>query len=622
MKKLVLLIVVFIAVVAVGLVYFTYTKPAPEAASLLPESTLLFVDVPDFPLARAQFRSTEAYALLQEPEVQNFLVAPRAALGATLGLGDLGDQQAASGGATVLHALKGELFVALIQFSASSTRVQPHFVLGADVKRGRLEATKVFGRLEHRFAVAYPGASVARKKYLGVPYAQWLLPDGHQFCHAFLNTLLVITTDEDDMRDIITRFTGPAPPDFISLGSSLKFQNARRLMPPGHMLFAYLNVDQLMGPAGKLLALAPRGASMFQGLARIQTAASSVSLAEDLVEDVGLIGYSQRDQPPSPPSRHATLALTSPETSFYSVRSVDWPTAYEEALNTLAHLGNATLSSGTAQFEQIVRDGGVHTREDLFAKLGPETAMIGRWRTGARLPDAAMVAEFDSTPESRHALDVVFGALIEAILGRHDQALWEETVYRDETLHTARIGDSSIAPTYLAVDKFLVLALTPDYARELVNQFKDGKRTLLANPAFELPMKRLPKAAATLTYCDLRTVYSQLYALAHANASTDTNQFLQLSRLPQVETIEKHLSPYMSVTVESEKNTASIALSPLGKPLTLLVGAIGAIGAAQPLLAHLPLDLIPGVPTTLSDRVVPPPPRGNQTAPSQTPTTQ
>ena len=618
MKKIVLLVVVFIVGVSIGLVYFTYSKPAPKAAALLPESTLLFVEVPDFPLARDRFVSTEAYALLQEPEVEEFLAGPRDALAKALGFGDSGDPQQARVGETVLRALQGEVFAAVTRLSTTSAQPKPRFVFGADVKRKRLEATAALAQIERRFKATNPGATVSQKKYFGVRYAHWQLADGNQFCHAFLNSLLVVAFEEDDMRDVITRFAGQAAPDSISLGASARFLNARRQMPGGHALLAYLNVEPLMGLVGPLMALAPQSAGMFQKMARIQATAGSVTFADDLVEDVGLVAYSHGDEPSAPASKRKTLALTSPETSFYSMHSVDWSASYAQVMNTVALSGNATLSISAAQFELAVRSQGIRIREDLLAKLGPETATIATWRPSAQFPDLAIVAEFDNTPESRRALNVGLGALKDATLGLP----WEEIPYRDETLYTARVG-GSIAPTYVTAGKFFILTLTPDYARELLNQLKDGKKTLAANPAFELMTNRLPASGKSLTYCDLQAVYGQLYALAHANASeTAPNQLIQLAKLPRAETITKHLSPYMSVTVDTRTSSKSTALSPLGKPLTLLVGVAGGIGAAQPFLAHLPLNIIPGMPTMSSGTGVRLRPRENQTAPSQTPPTE
>ena len=578
--------------------------------------------MPNFPLARAQFSATEAYALLREPEVQAFLAAPRAALAAALELSRSKGSHAVRSEQLVLQALQGEVFIAVTRLGTTQP-VQPHLVIGADLKRKRLEVTAVLDQLERRFVTANPGASVARKKYFGVRFTQWQFRNGRQFCYTMLNSLLVLTTDEDDMRDIITRFAGQAAPDSMPLASSAQFQNALQQMPAGHTLFTYFNVEQLLGPVRSLLALAPQVAGMFERIGRIQTMASSTTFVRDTVRDVSLVAHSRADKPAPSPLQRKTLALTSPETSFYSVRTTDWAAAYSEGMNTLAHLGNSTFSSRAAQFDQNVRDKGVRISEDLLQRIGPETATIATWRKGAQWPDVAIVAEFQSSPESRRALDVVLGALKEATVGNDQQVPWEENSHRGETLRTVRLVDSSIAPTYVATDKFFILTLTPDYARELVSHLKEGKETLVANPLFRDLTRRRFVAATALTYCDLRTVYGPLYSLAHANASSsDSNSLFQLDKLPSADAIVRHLSPYVSVTLETERSTTTATASSLGKPLTFLVGAVGAIGATQPLLARLPLDLIPGMPTMSSGTGAPPPPRGNRTASSQTPPIQ
>ena len=69
-----------IVVVTAVLVYLAFSKPAPRAASLLPESTLVFLDIPDISKSRTEFANTEFYALCHEPEVQAVLAQPLAAL--------------------------------------------------------------------------------------------------------------------------------------------------------------------------------------------------------------------------------------------------------------------------------------------------------------------------------------------------------------------------------------------------------------------------------------------------------------------------------------------------------------------------------------------------------------
>src|ERR1017187_10624643 len=80
MKKVIAVLLLLIVVVTAALIFFTFGKPAPRAASLLPESTLAFIDIPDLSKSRTEFTKTEFYALWHEPEVQAFLAKPLAAL--------------------------------------------------------------------------------------------------------------------------------------------------------------------------------------------------------------------------------------------------------------------------------------------------------------------------------------------------------------------------------------------------------------------------------------------------------------------------------------------------------------------------------------------------------------
>src|SRR5882724_3941100 len=112
MKRVIVVILLLIAVVTAALIYFTFGKPAPRAANLLPESTLAFLDIPDLSKSRTEFAKTELCALWHEPEVQAFLAQPLAALrdvSASVGA----PKDADTIGGLVLGAMQGEVFLAV-----------------------------------------------------------------------------------------------------------------------------------------------------------------------------------------------------------------------------------------------------------------------------------------------------------------------------------------------------------------------------------------------------------------------------------------------------------------------------------------------------------------------------
>jgi len=620
MKRIVLVALILIAVVAAALVCFNYSKPAPQAATLLPDSSLLFLEMPDFSRSRAGFQHTALCALWQEPEVQAFLEEPLRALGQLLGNAKL-TQDENSVSELILDAIQGEVFVALTRISVIPTP-QAGVVFGIDAKGKQLKAKAALAYYEHELNTRNPDAKFYTRKYLGVKYAICEPRPNQSICHAFLNSMVVFTFGEDEMRDVITRFTGQAPPDAPSLAASDKYQNVLRHLPPAHEFVTYLNVEQVMSLVGPFLALVPQTAGAFQKLSRIQATASSSAFTDKQIQDVGFTAYSSESKPP-PVTQRKTLALTTPQTSVYAVESSDLGSMYQEIMGSIAQSGNAPLISSAAQFEQRLRSGGLHIREDLLSFLGPETAMVVTWRDGATIPDAALVAQIRNATQTRPRLDLALNALKEMALGSDERFPSEEMQYLGETLHTVRVGSSLIAPTYVTTEAFFILALTPDYARELLGQLKQTKPTLASSATYQQAMKQLPANACAYSYYDLSAIFPPLYARLRSNRSdSNTASFVELTKLPPTETIARHLSPFVSATVTEARSETTTSYSPLGKPLTFVIAAAGGFVVAQPYLGqYLPM-ISPGAPKASSDTDAHPRPRGNRTATSQTPPTQ
>ena len=159
------------------------------------------------------------------------------------------------------------------------------------------------------------------------------------------------------------------------------------------------------------------------------------------VEDVGFLAYSDGAQKPTPPTQRKTLALTSPDTLLYSVGSADLAAAYEQGMQSLSQSGVATLTLAVEQFQQAQRSRGLHIREEVLQRLGPELGVIANWRAGTHVPDFAIVSEVTDPDKLRPALDGAMNALKESALGGNDQFPWDETERAGRKLRTVRIGD-------------------------------------------------------------------------------------------------------------------------------------------------------------------------------------
>jgi hypothetical protein len=315
--------------------------------------------------------------------------------------------------------------------------------------------------------------------------------------------------------------------------------------------------------------------------------------------------------------------LTTSQTSFYStIEATDLPAAYRQIMDSIAQSGNSSLIAGAGRFEQAMTTNGVNVRNDLLASLGPETTMIATWREGTPYPEAGLATEIKNAAQLRPRLDLALDALREIILGTNEPSAWEQEQYLGETLHTLRPGFRGITPTYVVTDPFLIIALTPNGAREMVSQLKQPKPTLASNADYENAMNQLPGNANSYIYCDMNAVFRPVYKrFKLAAPDADTNAFVNLAKLPSADAIARHLGPFASATVTEDKSETTTTYSPLGKPLTLLITAAAAIAVAQPYLADYLPFVSQGATTTSSSTVVHPRRHGNQTAPSQTPMT-
>jgi hypothetical protein len=622
MKKIVIIFLLLVTVITLALVYSTFTKPAPHAADLLPESTLVFLDIPDFSKCRDDLSKTELYALWEEPEVQAFLKKSLIALrespsypGTDSGTAAILD--------FALDTSQGEVFLGLTHVT-----ILPSFnvglVVGADVGHKKIQAITGLYKLEGSLKKANPNGDFEDKNYLGVKYTVWQITPDLPICHAFFNSLVVFTLGEDTMRDMIASYTGQVPPNFKPLSTSARFANAQQHAAKNYHFLAYANVEQVLGLFGPLLAFSPQTSGAFQKLDGMDALAFSMTFLDRGVQDVGFLSYSRNAPKPAPPTQQKTFALTSPDTLLYSVGSANLATIYEEGMQALSQSGNTSIMQSVGQFQQALRTHGIHMQEDILKQFGPETAVIASWRTGARSPDIAFVAEITNEDKLRPALDNAMNALKQSTLGDDEKDPWDETESGGQTLRTVRVGAGLFAPTYTTTSQFFILANTPDYARELLANVNGSKPTLAASAAYQESIKRVPANGSSYGYADLHGLFEPLYAITKSALSQiGTNDFVDMDKLPQTETISKHLFPFVSATVSESGRVTATSFSPVGKSMVVITGVGAGIWAANAFGPELTQVTgryaMPAPPRKSSGTAASSAPPGNQTAPSQTP---
>ncbi len=588
MKRLLLALAGLTAIALVAVVLLHWSEPTPAAITLLPATTVALVDIPDFQQCRAKVAASPVARFWNDPTVHACLEKQ---LSATIS-----SQPGSSELTTLLTDVSlalphGEVFLAITRMSALPS-LRCTLAAGVDLHGRKLATQASLKVYEYELRKYNPAASVVSKKFRGVKYAIWQLSPDVQLCHTFFGALLVFTTDEATLCEMITRAAGKA--DAPGLAASTGYQNLRRQLPEQRDLSAYLNVEQLFSRFGLLLRFAMPDNPFVQQLADIQAWGTGVTFGETNITDIGVTTFANPRQP-APPLQQTTLAAAPADSTLYWTGTPDLAVGYRTVLDVIKLAGNRDTAQFMAGTELMLALAGVRIDKDFLAKLGPEVAIIGNWRPGATAPDLALVAEVRDQPALAGKFRRITG-LLETTFKTTDAV-----PVADEILHVVRTSTGYASPAFALTDKFFVLALTADYGREIITQIKTGKTVL---PAVAV--------GDSVTYCDTRQFLTGLYSL------TGSNTIAQLGQLPEPETIAKYTGSYTATTITTAIASRTTTHSTLGKPVTGLITLVGAFAAAQPWLARLSVT-IPGMPTKSLNTAAHLPPAGNQTATSQTP---
>jgi hypothetical protein len=622
MRRLIILILALMALVTTALFVMTLRRPAPKGADLLAESTLVFVQAPDYSASQHRFRETALHALWQEPQIQQLAQQPRRALREWVQRGEMGALENVLL-RRVMGSVKGEVFIALTHVSVFGP-FQVGLVVGADTRHRRLEAEAAVAAAKAAFQQEYPDATVETQKFLGSSYTRWELPGRPPVCTVFLNSLFVATLGEAAMRELLMRHETAAPdPLNIPLSASPRFRRVLNQMPRDHEWLGYVNVGGIAGLLAPLLAMSgPQGMEAYRKLSAIEAIGVSVTFEGALMKEVLYVAHAEgAAAAPQPATPRRSLRLTSPETLLHTTQSVDIEAGYRQLLDALAQAPQAGAVGALTAFQQQLAERGIRIEEDLLARLGPETSLVLEWPAEAAYPSVALAIGLRETDKARPAVDLTLELLREALAGLVPARDWAETEVDGHRLRMLELADLAVAPTYLTTDEFFILTLDPAFARELLGRARQTKPTLETNPSYRQHIGGLPAGGTSYLWCDLRGLSNRLCALVESavRGPGDWFELPDAMKLPSCATIERHLHPIVSATVADSRGQTTTTIAPLS-PTWLVGGALAATGYMW-LRDFDPsrFDLMRDAPTASSDRLFDLWERENQTGESRSP---
>lgn len=602
MKRIILLVLAGVFG-ALGLWYVLQLgkKDSREAiAALVPRDASSFVHVPDFNRSRDQWHDTDLYKLYREPAVQAFLH------------GSIDKMRSAGTSETVedLRALDPkDIFIATVP--AAGSIYVGGFRRSRDAAADRA-ITKWKAKLEEKFGAsrrettAYQNRKIDSLSRDGITVAA-TVEAGDWFLAANDLAQLKALLDRVDGRNVHANGT---------LNADESFARAVAHMPGRYAAMVYWQPKSFADSMKALREVIGRPVNANdQMLETVRSVCAAIRFEKGKMRDTVFVGMPQPAK--SLTLTRASLPLATADTFLYIASILDMRQYVD-----VATAAGSDPASHFGRIAQAAAAAGV-TPDEWDAAFGPEIAVHGDWTQAARWP-----ALFVTLPvkDRAHAHKIVT-----ALTSSHAGAGWSQT--EKEGVHyfsqSMNFGLLPLNPTIAVSDRMLVAGLVPGWTEKMITRSSVLGAGFANSQAFKDATRSLPDARSLFGYVDVPLLYARLDATLRpilqmaAAFAPSSSKDVDLTKLPDVETVTKHLSPIISSHSYHRDGYVMESIGPVTFSQAVIGSvAFGTIGyAAYDKASKGAGSLFPGIlsPSKPPNRATAPAASPQSPTPSQTP---
>lgn len=506
MKRALIFILIAALIVGAGAyVWRTRARSTSTAVtSLLPRDTIAFAHLPDLNRTRAEWKRSDIYQLFIEPAVQEFLRNP------------LARRQPET--ETEIEKLGLEDgFVALTSFQEERPRVIAGFHFSGKPDDAEKFVERVLPcQVTARASVDYRGHKI-NSLTCGAMSVALTISDNWAFASSSIDEIKALL-DGKERQDRQS-----------TLAADENFRAAMAELPSNYALAFYARPKAL---AQKFGSTPDATIDSISGASRFESGK---------IHDTIFVSAPRSTS--ASPLTLESLSLGTADTFLY----------VESALNFSNQLALVDQTRGVGMFGGVLQKissalATAHiTAADWQAAFGSETGVIADWPADAHWP--AGVAAFPVKDLARAKR--LTSALAHA--SDHD-ALWTEEDRNGAhyiTMQSAP-GFLVLRPTFAITNKWMFAGVEPSSVNIAVERSANPPATLANSAAYKSAANLLPAPGNFFAYVDLPLLYSRLDAAARpmlmfgAAFMPSANNYVDLARIPPVETVTKHLSPIIT----------------------------------------------------------------------------
>jgi hypothetical protein len=261
------------------------------------------------------------------------------------------------------------------------------------------------------------------------------------------------------------------------------------------------------------------------------------------------------------------MSFSLPDSLMFTAAVIKMPD--DKELSAADPLGNVTKS---------LADAGLDIK-DVRAAVANEAAVQVDWAAGALYPSPLLIIELK---DRASALKLLTAATSKSPSDGEWSSKSEDGV--DYRIFTPK-KPNSLSPTVAVTGTHLVAGISQNDVRAAVTRAKGSGGRLDGNAAFKTAMADVGKPEISAFYLDAKSLFEKLYGLGKSltpMAQAQVKDNVDLSKLPQTETIAKHLSSVVWSARETDDGILCESVGPLTLNQMLVTGAgLGALGAAM-----------------------------------------
>ena len=580
MKKLLPVLIVLLALGAAGATVFLAQKPgaggtsASAAVGYLPAGTLLLLSVPDPQQTAEQWKTTDLYKIWSEPSVQAFFARPLSKISPGKEFDDTLAQ--------FERVNPRNLFVALTALDEKNN--EPHVLAGFQFKGSSADVAQLLSKPKEALREKSPAGKADLVKYQDHSIETFTTEDGKTIASVSLNEWYFVSNDLALLEATLDRVEHRDPAGQATLESDADFKAVLAKMPSNSATLIFARPRTFFD---RIFALAsssgqPMNEEQVAEIRKIKALGATTTIDNGKLRDT-LYSLAPGYKIYGGPLQTSALPLTSPDTLFFYAAMLQLPDHYDVPTNA----GTGPNAPGYAllgQYANQMKEHGL-TLENFNAAFGHELSVQLDWPAASGQPSLVLSLDVHDPAASAKFLDNFVKSL-------PPDVNWQVSNADGLTFRSLSLPNISVVtPTLTLTDKHLLLGLSASGVREAAAHEKAGGANFTASETYKTAAATVGKPNLATAYIDTKPLFDRTYTtlkplalFGAAFAGPQVNDYVDLTKLPDGDSISKHLTP---IVLSEKSDDQGILVESVG-PVTFIQATVGVTAmitaAAVPML--------------------------------------